>query len=104
MKLVFFILGASMALINSCTHTDHERVLLVGSPGDYPPFSSYDREKDLYTGLDIEIIKEIAAQLGRKIVWKKTTWSDLLPGLISRKFDLAVGGITITKSRKKRPI
>lgn len=74
-------------------------VLRVGTPGDYAPFSL---EQDGYLGgADIELAQRLAAHLGVEAVFVRTSWATLLADLRADRFDLAVGGITVTPERRR---
>jgi len=75
--------------------------LLVGTTGDYRPLSFY--EDSLYWGFGIEVAQEIANNLGVKIQFVKTSWPTLTADVLAepQTFDLAIGGITITDTRRE---
>jgi cyclohexadienyl dehydratase len=74
-----------------------EKVLRVGTPGDYQPFSMLINGK--YEGHDIDVVELIAKELGVRIEYAQTTWPKLLEDQFAGKYDVAVGGITRTLSR-----
>ena len=74
--------------------------ILFGTTGDYRPLSF--REPDgTYWGFGIEVAGEIAKQLGVSIQFVQTSWPTLTADVLAepQKFDLAIGGITITEAR-----
>lgn len=76
--------------------------LLVGTTGDYRPLTF--RESDgTYWGFGIEIAGEIAHALGTQISFVRTTWPTLTADVLAepQTFDLAIGGITITDTRRE---
>jgi len=76
--------------------------ILIGTTGDYRPLSF--REKDgSYWGFGIEMAKEIASYLGVKIIFVQTSWPTLTADVLVEPqiFDLAIGGITITDTRRE---
>ena len=73
------------------------QTLRVGTPGDYRPFSI--KTADGYEGLDVDIIKRMAEELGVKIEFIDTSWPNLMKDLADNKFDVAIGGITRTRNR-----
>lgn len=75
-------------------------VLVVGTTADYRPFTY--REGGELKGYDVDLARLIARELGVQINFVDTTWSQLVPDLRDRKFQLAVGGITRTLSRQTR--
>lgn len=76
-------------------------VLKVCTTGDYRPFTYLDPKTRTYTGIDIDMAHDLAASLGVKVTWVKTTWSTLMDDTISR-CDIAVGGISINTDRAQR--
>ena len=76
--------------------------ILIGTTGDYRPLSF--READgTYWGFGIEVAKEIAKRMGVGVEFKKTSWPTLTADVLAepQKFDLAIGGITITDARRE---
>ncbi|MBP5679936.1 MAG: transporter substrate-binding domain-containing protein [Bacteroidales bacterium] len=76
--------------------------ILFGTTGDYRPLSFCEPD-DTYWGFCIEVAKEIANRLGVSIEFKKTSWPTLTADVLTEPqlFDLAIGGITITDTRRK---
>ncbi|MBV8325153.1 transporter substrate-binding domain-containing protein [Chryseobacterium sp.] len=75
--------------------------LRIGSPGDYPPLSMYDRIKGRFSGKDIELIEKFGKNKRKKIIFIKTTWKSLSDDMLAGKFDIAIGGISISEKRKQ---
>ncbi len=75
-------------------------VLRVGLTGDYRPFSQKDAA-GTFTGLDVDMAQNLADSLGVKLEVVPTAWSTLLPDLKAGKFDIGMGGISITLLRQK---
>jgi chorismate mutase-like protein len=76
-------------------------VLRVGSTGDYKPFS-YRTAAGGFIGLDIALAGELAASLGVKLQVVPTTWATLMADLGNDRFDLAMGGVSISLERQKK--
>ena len=53
------------------------------------------------TGFDVDLIEALARTMGRPVEWTDIDFKGLVPGLISRRFDVAISGIYITEERKK---
>ncbi len=75
--------------------------LRIGLTGDYKPFSVQDPATGAFSGLDVDLAKGLAQALGAEPVFVKTSWSTLIDDLRAGKFDLLVGGISITLDRAK---
>jgi cyclohexadienyl dehydratase len=76
-------------------------VLRVGTTGDYTPFSLKQPDGS-YTGADIDMAYDLAARLGVGISFVPTVWVDLLDDFLADRFDVAMGGVTVTAARAER--
>ena len=76
--------------------------LLVGTTGDYRPLS-YREADGNYWGFGIEMAEKIAERIGVGIEFVQTSWPTLTADVQvePQTFDLALGGITITDTRKE---
>jgi cyclohexadienyl dehydratase len=74
--------------------------LLVGTTGDYKPFS-FRNPDGSYQGADADIVmaERLAQHLGVKVVFIQTSWGSMMDDFVARKFDMAVGGATILPAR-----
>ncbi len=78
--------------------------LRVGITGDYAPFSLEQPDGSL-EGTDVILAERLADTLagtgleGGKVRYIRTTWRTLLPDLLAGKFDVALGGISVTPDR-----
>ncbi|PKU23857.1 transporter substrate-binding domain-containing protein [Telmatospirillum siberiense] len=75
-----------------------EGVIRIGATGDYLPYSFRDAEGRL-SGADVEMGKDLAAALGVRAEFVPTTWKTLLDDFKAGKFDVLVGGVTVTPER-----
>lgn len=74
-------------------------VLRVGTPGDYAPYSL--RQPDgSYRGADITEVQRLAGHLNLRVEYVPTTWGRLAEDTQAGRFDLAVGGISVTPARQ----
>ena len=76
--------------------------ILFGTTGDYRPLSFCEPD-GTYWGFGIEVAKEIAKRIGVGVEFKKTSWPTLTADVLTEPqiFDLAIGGITITDTRRE---
>ena len=74
--------------------------LRVGTTGDYKPFT-FKNADGSYEGFDIDRAKALGAALGVKVAFVQTKWSDLLKDFKAAKFDVAMGGISVTLPRQE---
>src|SRR3970282_3029603 len=75
-------------------------VLNVGSEMAYAPFNFFQEGTETEDGLDIDIAKAIAAELGVDIEFINTGFDGLIPALQSAEFDILVSAMTIRPARE----
>jgi chorismate mutase-like protein len=75
--------------------------LRVGTTGDYKPFSYRVGQTDKVIGLDLELAADLARSLGVGLEIVPTTWGTLMPDLLADRFDLAMGGVSVTLERQR---
>lgn len=72
--------------------------LRIGTEVGYMPFEMRSK-KGKVIGFDIDLAKLLARELGVKLEIVNTEWDGIIPALLTGKFDLLVGGMTITAKR-----
>jgi cyclohexadienyl dehydratase len=72
--------------------------LRVGLTGDYAPFSLRDPAGQI-AGADVTMAQSLAKTLGVTLVIVPTTWKTLQADLVADRYDIAMGGISITPDR-----
>ncbi|WP_415621456.1 ABC transporter substrate-binding protein/permease [Liquorilactobacillus sp.] len=77
--------------------------LVVGTSADYPPYEFTVKQsgKTSYVGLDIEIAKKFAKDLGVKLEIKNMNFDSLLVALETHKVDAVISGMNPTPERQK---
>jgi cyclohexadienyl dehydratase len=74
--------------------------LCIGLATDllYPPFAARDGSGRL-TGADVEAARRVARALGREARFVPSSWVSLADDFAAGRFDVLVGGITVTPER-----
>lgn len=77
--------------------------LKVGTSADFSPFEFHTMVdgKDTIVGADVDMVTEIAKELGVKVEFVDTDFNAVLSGLKDGNVDIAVSGISATPERKK---
>ena len=63
-------------------------VLKVGTTGDWNPMTMKDPATNSYTGYDIDVMTELAKDLGVEVEFVPTDWKTLVSGVTSRPLSL----------------
>jgi polar amino acid transport system substrate-binding protein len=64
----------------------------------FVPWAMKDKKGELI-GFEIDMAQKLAKDMGVKIEFVPTKWSGIIPALITGKFDVLIGGMTITTQR-----
>jgi len=76
-------------------------VLRVCTTGDYRPFTSRDPETGAYSGVDIDMARDLAGSLDAKPRYVATSWDRLVGDLSAGRCDVAMGGVSLTLARAR---
>ena len=95
-------LGTEIPVDGKVAEIVNRGTIIFGTTGDYRPLS-FREDDGTYWGFGIEVAKEIALRLGVEITFAPTSWPTLTSDVLAepQKFDLAIGGITITDARRE---
>ncbi len=72
--------------------------LRVGFESGYVPFEMTNK-KGKFIGFDMDFARRLAKVMGVKFVPINTAWDGIIPALMTDKFDIIMGGMTITQGR-----
>lgn len=76
-------------------------VITVCTTGDYPPFTEQQEGSGEFTGIDVDMAKDLAETLGVEVEWVKTSWKTLMDDYLAN-CDIAVGGISMNPERAEQ--
>lgn len=101
-KIVSIVLAVAMLLMCSVcfAESDSDNVLHVGTNPEFAPFEYVDDEGNI-AGIDVDIINEVAKDLGMTVEMEAMEFDALVPSLVSGKLDATIAGMTITEERKQ---
>ena len=74
--------------------------LKAGTTGDFNPFSVRDTATNKYKGYDIDIMSELAKDMGVEIEFIPTDWKTIVNGVVAGKYHIT-GSASIKASRMK---
>lgn len=90
--------GLALAMFVPAAALAQQDVIRFGLTGDYPPYAQ--RLADgTFTGADVVTARAVAKRLGKRAIFVPTSWQALSADLIAGRFDVAIGGLTITPDR-----
>ena len=98
MKKILILLSICLIALCGCKKNKNE-IVMVTEAG-FAPYEYYDNNK--IVGVDVEIAKEIASALGKKLVIKDVYFDAIINEIKSGKADFALAGMGVNEERKKQ--
>jgi polar amino acid transport system substrate-binding protein len=77
-------------------------VIKVGNSFPYAPMEYYEDDGVTPTGLDVDLMDEIAARLGLKVEWVNMNWDGLILALQSKRFDMIASSMGDFTDRQEK--
>ena len=72
----------------------------IGTEGAYPPWNAKDESGKLI-GFEVELAKWLCIYMKHDCTMVEQDWDGMIPGLIMRKYDAIMAGMSITDERMK---
>ena len=63
--------------------------LRVGTTGDWNPMSMIDPSNNSYEGFDIDVVTQLAADMGVELELVPTDWKSIVAGITANKYDIS---------------
>ncbi|KGR80026.1 basic amino acid ABC transporter substrate-binding protein [Ureibacillus manganicus] len=104
LMLIFTILAAVSIILSACG-TDNgsssdAKKFIGGTEASFAPFIYLD-EKGTVSGIDPDIVKAIAEEMGFEYELQNVGWEPVFAKLTNGEIDFGAAGITITEKRKE---
>ena len=64
--------------------------LRVGTTGDWDPMTMKDPSTNKYKGFDIDVMNELAKDMGVKVKFVPAEWKTIVSGITSDRYDLSL--------------
>ena len=71
----------------------------VGSDISWTPFEFFPEGSEEPTGFDVELFEAVADKLAVEVEWDNIEFTEIIPALQAKRFDVIVSGMTITETR-----
>ena len=99
-RMLHFLLSAFLltALLCGCNE-EKKKPLIMVTDATFPPYEFRDGKK--ISGIDPDIIRELAKAAGRELVIEDMSFDSIIAAVQSGKADIAASGITVTEERKE---
>jgi octopine/nopaline transport system substrate-binding protein len=87
----------ALVLISSTTLADN---IKIGTEGAYPPWNAKDESGKLI-GFEVELANFLCIYMEADCTIVEQDWDGMIPGLVMRKYDAIMAGMSITGERMK---
>lgn len=91
---------AAILLVAGVAHAEERTSITIASEGASPPWDFID-ENGALVGFDIDVGKELCARMKLQCTFVAQDWDGIIPGLLVKKYDAIIAGMSITEKRKK---
>ncbi len=95
---VFCLLVPAVASADTLDEILERGTLRVGMEPGYMPFEMTNQRGEII-GFDVDMAKQIAKAMNVKLELVSTAWDGIIPGLITKKYDMIMSGMTLTQER-----
>ena len=75
--------------------------LRVGTTGDWDPMSMKDPATNKYEGFDIDVMRELAKDIGVKVKFVPAEWKTIVAGITADRYDIST---SVTKTPKRAEV
>ncbi len=74
--------------------------VVVGTDAPFPSYTYVDAS-GVITGFERDLMDQVCARSGLDCRWQRANFDELLPGVMSGRFDVVLGGIAVTEARRQ---
>ncbi|WP_196594738.1 amino acid ABC transporter substrate-binding protein [Pectinatus sottacetonis] len=99
-SMLFLVAGCGQKQQATSSSSDKNSKIVVGLDDNYPPMGFRDENNNI-VGFDVDLAKEAAKRLNRKVEFKPIDWSSKEAELKSGRVDVLWNGLDITEKRKE---
>ena len=98
---VLFLTDVAIAQQNNLIDTIKKRGKLQVGFGSFLPWAIRDKQGN-WVGFEIDVSTKLAKDMGVELDLMPTAWDGIIPSLIAGKFDVIIGGLSVTPARQEQ--
>jgi len=102
-KLMLMITASALLVMSAAASADlltdiQKRGVMKVGMSTFVPWAMRDKNGNLI-GFEIDVATKVAKDMGVEVEFVPTAWSGIIPALLAKKFDIIIGGMSITPQR-----
>ena len=106
MRKILIALSLLISTVTASADTKLQEILKnnelrVGTTGDWDPMTMKDPATNKYKGFDIDVMNELAKDMGVKIKFVPTEWKTIVSGITANRYDIST---SVTKTPKRAEV
>ncbi len=106
MKKLLITLTLFLSAVSANAETKLQEIikngeLRVGTTGDWDPMTMKDPATNKYKGFDIDVMKELAKDMGVKVKFVPAEWKTIVSGITANRYDIST---SVTKTPKRAEV
>jgi len=98
---IFALLPLSLNADSNLDKILSSGILKVGTTGDWDPMTVKDPATNKYQGFDIDVMNELAKDMGVKVEFVPAEWKTIVSGITSARYDIST---SVTKTPKRAEV
>ena len=106
MKKILITLTLFLSTLSANAETKLQEIikngeLRVGTTGDWDPMTMKDPATNKYKGFDIDVMNELAKDMGVKVKFVPAEWKTIVSGITANRYDIST---SVTKTSKRAEV
>lgn len=93
--------SSASATTNTVNNNATGKKIRIATEGGYPPFN-YSNADGSLGGFDVDVAKALCAEMKADCKIVAQDWDGILPGLMAKKYDAVIAGMSITPERQQQ--
>ena len=98
---MLFLADVAVAQQDNLVDTIKKRGKIQVGFGSFLPWAIRDKQGN-WVGFEIDVSTKLAKDMGVELDLMPTAWDGIVPSLIASKFDVIIGGLSITPARQEQ--
>jgi cyclohexadienyl dehydratase len=106
MKKLFLVVLLALLPFSTNADSNLDKILSsgelkVGTTGDWDPMTMKDPATNKYVGFDIDVMNELAKDMGVKVIFVPTEWKTIVSGITSGRYNIST---SVTRTDKRAEV